>query len=167
MATEHISPGMYRTRWRGLAFKSLFLVLGLCAVSALIEHVLERWDMARLTAGDTFYTTQGGRIRYHLTGEHNPGPTLVLLDGTTASLEQWEGVQAALSTESPVISYDRGGTGFSDPANEHGASADADELDQLLHAPEIRGPFVLVSYSSSSMMAAVFAARHHDVVKGI
>jgi pimeloyl-ACP methyl ester carboxylesterase len=159
--------GMYRTRWRSLAFKSLFLVLGFCAVSALIEHVLERRDMARLTTGDTFYTTQGRRIRYHLTGQHNPGPTLVLLDGATASLEQWEGVQAALSTESPVISYDRGGTGFSDPAHEHGANADADELNQLLHFPDIRGPFVLVSYSSSSMMAAVFAARHLDVVKGI
>jgi pimeloyl-ACP methyl ester carboxylesterase len=159
--------GMDRRRWRSLAIRGLFLVMGFGAVSALIEHVLERRDMARLTTGDTFYSTQGRRIRYHLTGEHNPGPTLVLLDGTTASLEQWEGVQAALSTESPVISYDRGGTGFSDPADEHGANADADELNQLLHSPEIRGPFVLVSYSSSSMMAVVFAARHLDLVKGI
>jgi pimeloyl-ACP methyl ester carboxylesterase len=163
----NIILGMYRARWRSLAIKSLFLVLGFLAVSALIEHVLERRDRARLTTGDTFYTTQGRRIRYHLTGQHNPGPTLVLLNGATASLEQWEGVQAALSTDSPVISYDRGGTGFSDPANEHDANADADELNQLLHSPEIKGPFVLVSYSSSSMMAAVFVARHLDVVKGI
>jgi pimeloyl-ACP methyl ester carboxylesterase len=158
---------MPRARWRGLACKGLFLALGLCAVSASIEHVLEIRDAARLTASDTFYTAHGRRIRYHLTGQRNPGPTVVLLDGLTATLEEWDAVQTALSTVSPVLSYDRGGAGFSDPADEHGANADADELDQLLHSPEIAGPFVLVSYSSSSMMATVFAARHLDVVKGI
>lgn len=158
---------LYRTRWRSLVFKSLLVLFLVLAVSALIENVLERQDKARLTSGDTFYSTQGRRIRYHLTGQHNPGPTLVLLDGATASLEQWEAVQAALSIEFPVISYDRGGTGFSDPMREHGPDADVDELDQLLHSPEISGPFVLISYSSSSWMAAVFTARHLDMVKGI
>jgi pimeloyl-ACP methyl ester carboxylesterase len=158
---------MYRTRWRSLAFKGLLILLVVCAVCALIEHVIEQRDKVRLTAGDTFYVTQGRRIRYHLMGQQNPGPTLVLLNGATASLEQWEAVQAALSTQSPVLAYDRGGAGFSDPAYAHGASAEADELDQLLHAPQIRGPFVLVSYSSSSMLAAIFAAKHLDVVKGI
>ena len=158
---------MSRTRWRVLARKGLLLVLGLCAVSALIEHVLELRDAARLTASDTFYAAHGRRIRYRLTGPSAPGPTLVLLNGLMASLEQWNVVQAALSTAAPVVSYDRGGTGFSDPADAHDANADADELDQLLQSPGIAGPFVLVSYSSSSMMATVFAAKHLDVVKGI
>jgi pimeloyl-ACP methyl ester carboxylesterase len=158
---------MPRTHWRVLARKGLLLVLGLCAVSALIEHVLEVRDAARLTASDTFYAAHGRRIRYHLTGTGAPGPTLVLLNGSAASLEQWSLVQAALSTVAPVVSYDRGGAGFSDPADAYGASAEADELDQLLHCPEIAGPFVLVSFSSSSPIATVFAARHLDVVKGI
>jgi hypothetical protein len=76
--------GMYRTRWRSLTAVSLIFIIGFGAVSALIERILERRDIARLTAGDTFYATQGRRIRYHLTGQHNPGPTLVLLNGTTA-----------------------------------------------------------------------------------
>jgi hypothetical protein len=97
-------------RWRALACKSFLLVLGLCAVSASIEHFLELREAAQLTASDTFYNAQGRRIRYHLTGQGNPGPTVVLLDGLTAILEQWEGVQTALSTVSPVLSYDRGGT---------------------------------------------------------
>ena len=155
------------THWRVLARKGLLLCLGMCAVSALIEHVLELRDAARLTAGDTFYATRGRRIRYHLTGTNAPGPTLVLLNGSSASLEQWSTVQAALSTVAPVVSYDRGGAGFSDPANAHDANAGADELDQLLHCPEIARPFVLVSYSSSSPVATVFAATHLDVVKGI
>jgi pimeloyl-ACP methyl ester carboxylesterase len=158
---------MPRTHWRVPARKGLLFVLGLLAVSALTEHVLEIRDASRLTAGETFYAARGRRIRYHLTGTSAPGPTLVLLNGSAASLEQWSMVQAALSKVAPVVSYDRGGAGFSDPARAHGASAEADELDQLLHCPEIAGPFVLVSFSSSSPIATVFAATHLDVVKGI
>ena len=165
---RNMSLPMPRARWRGFARNGLLLILGLCLLSALIEHILERRDAARLTAGETFYTVHGRRIRYHLTGPSTPGPTIVLLDGISGSLEQWEKVQTALSRISPVLSYDRGGAGFSDPADAHDADADADELDQLLHAPQIaRPPFVLVSFSSSSMVAIVFAARHLDVVKGI
>jgi pimeloyl-ACP methyl ester carboxylesterase len=158
---------MPRARWRVFALKGLVLVLGLCGLSALIEHVLERRDAARLTASETFYTARGRRIRYHQTGPGTPGPTIVLLNGSAACLEQWDGVQTALGTVSPVVSYDRGGTGFNDPADAYDADAYADELDQLLHSPQIAGPFVLVSFSSSSMMAIVFAARHLDVVKGM
>jgi pimeloyl-ACP methyl ester carboxylesterase len=158
-----------RTGWLVLARNGLLVVLGLCALGALIEYVLERRDAARLTANETFYTAHGRRIRYHLTGPPIPaGPTLVLLDGISGSLEQWERVQTVLSTVSPVLSYDRGGAGFSDPADAHDANADAEELDELLHSPQMPGPpFVLVSFSSASMMAIVFAARHRDVVKGI
>ena len=163
----NVSLLMLRTHWRVLARKGLLLVLGLCAVSALIEHVLELRDAARLTASETFYTAHGRRIRYHLTGTGAAGPTVVLLNGSSASLEQWSMVQAALSTVAPVLSYDRGGAGFSDPADAYGANAEADELDQLLHCPEIAGPFVVVSFSSSTPIAAVFAANHLDVVKGI
>jgi pimeloyl-ACP methyl ester carboxylesterase len=158
---------MLRTRWHVLARNGLLFVLGLCAVSALIEHILELRDAGRLTASDAFYAANGRRIRYHLTAPSAPGPTVVLLSGLMASLEQWSQVQTALGTATPVVSYDRGGTGFSDPSDAHDANAGADELDQLLHSPQIAGPFVLVSYSSSSMLAIVFAAKHPGVVKGI
>jgi pimeloyl-ACP methyl ester carboxylesterase len=84
-----------------------------------------------------------------------------------ASLEQWSPVQTALGSIAPVVSYDRVGTGFSDPPDAYDAYAGADELDQFLHSAEITGPIVIVSYSSSSMQTIVFAARHPDVVKGI
>jgi pimeloyl-ACP methyl ester carboxylesterase len=166
--SQNTSPT--RPRWRGLALKGLLLALGLCAVTASvtasIEHVLEHRDSTQFTASDTFYTTHERRIRYHLTGRNTQGPTVVLLNGLLASLEQWNGVQAALSTVSPVLSYDRGGAGFSDPAGAQDAIAEADELAQLLHS-QIPGPIVLVSYSSSSFMATVFTARHPDLVKGV
>jgi pimeloyl-ACP methyl ester carboxylesterase len=156
-----------RARWRVFARRGLLLALGVGALSALVEHFLELRDVARLTANETFYTAHGRRIRYHQTGPSTPGPTLVLLNGIWASLEQWGSIQAALSTVSPVVSYDRSGVGFSDPTDAYDAEAEADELELLLHSPKISGPFVLVGFSSSSMMAIVFAARHPDVVKGI
>jgi pimeloyl-ACP methyl ester carboxylesterase len=158
---------MFRARWGVFARNCLFLVLGLCALSALTEHLLELHDAARLTAGDTFFVAQGRRIRYQLTDPSAPVPTLVLLNGMGASLEQWGRLKPALSTLMPVVSYDRIGAGFSDPAPEYDAVGGADELDQLLHAPHIAAPFVLVSYSSSAMMAIAFTARHRDAVKGI
>jgi pimeloyl-ACP methyl ester carboxylesterase len=100
-------------------------------------------------------------------GPGAPGTTVVLLNGIAASLEQWHAVQTSLSAVMPVVSYDRSGGGFSDPAKAYDANASADELDQLLHSPGFSGPFVLVTYSGSSMIAVVFAARHPDVVKGI
>jgi pimeloyl-ACP methyl ester carboxylesterase len=156
-----------RAGWLVFARNGLLVVVGLCALSALIEYVLERRDAARLTANETFYTVEGRRIRYHQTGPSTPGPTIVLLNAGAGSLEQWDSVQTALSTQWRVVSYDRGGLGFSDPADAHDASANADELDQLLHAPQIAGPFMIVSYSSSSMAAIVFAAKHLDVVRGM
>jgi len=158
---------MLRVRWRTLARNALLFVLGICAVSALTEHVLERRDAARLTARATFYSVGGRRIRYHLTGANNPGPTVVLLSGLAASLEQWDGVQTVLGTASPVLSYDRGGTGFSDPADAYDAIAGAQELNQLLDSRLFPEPVVLVCYSSSSMLEIVFAARHRDIVKGL
>lgn len=158
---------MPRSGRLSLARNGFLLVLGVCMLSALVEHELERRDEARLTASETFDNAQGRRIRYHLTGAGAPGPTLVLLDGGHASLEQWHDVQTALSADAPVVSYDRCGTGFSDPADAHDAIANADELDQFLASAGISGPLVLVSFSAGSMTAILFAARHLDVVKGI
>jgi pimeloyl-ACP methyl ester carboxylesterase len=162
-----MSISIPRRQWRVLAARGILLVLFIGVAAASIEHMLELRDATKFTADDTFYAVGGRRIRYHLTGAGAPGPTLVLINGSSASLEQWSMVQAALGTDAPVLSYDRGGAGFSDPATAHDAKAEADELDQLLHCPGIRGPFVIVSYSSSSLMAIVFAAEHRDVVKGI
>ncbi len=142
---------------------ALFL-LSAIVVSALIEHVLEVRDAARLTASDTFFQVQGRRVRYRLLGAGKPGPAIVLVTGLGGSLEQWDTVQRGLSANAPVLAYDRTGMGFSDATREHDAVAQADELAGLLNAPELSPPFVIVSYSLSAMLARVFASRHPDLV---
>jgi pimeloyl-ACP methyl ester carboxylesterase len=155
--------------WAGVLRKGLLAVLLVGGAAALIEHILESRDAARLSASETFFTdAEGRRVRYHQTGMGNAGPTVVLINGIAGSLEQWDKVQSALSTTSPVLSYDRAGAGFNDfPAGYDGYASTA-ELERLLRAPGIaKPPYVVVSFSSSAMMAIVFAATHLDVVKGI
>jgi pimeloyl-ACP methyl ester carboxylesterase len=152
---------------RNLFRTLLFVFVGLCVGSALLEHVLEARDAARLTENETFYSVRGRRLRYHLTGVGEPGPTVVLLCGLAGSLEQWEHVQAELSEAYPVVSYDRSGLGFSDASDAHDAAAQAEELDAILHIPNISPPFVLVSYSSTVSVARVFRAAHPAVVTGL
>jgi pimeloyl-ACP methyl ester carboxylesterase len=158
---------MVSTRTRVIVWSVLVFVLSFGAVSALIEHVLEVRDAVRLTENDTYYSAGGRRIRYCRMGPVGPGPTVILLNGGAASLEQGNAVQISLSALLPVVSYDRSGTGFSDLPNGYDANANADELDQLLHSLRVSGPVVLVSYSSSSYIAMVFAARHPNVVQGL
>jgi pimeloyl-ACP methyl ester carboxylesterase len=144
---------------------ALSIVVGLAIACAVIERALEIHDASRLTANETFVTIRDKKVRYRKTGAGRPGPTVVLVSGMMALLEQWDAVQTELG-ESPVISYDRGGMGFSDPSDAHDATAEAEELDALLRATGVPPPYVLVTYSGSAYLARVYAAKHADLVKG-
>jgi pimeloyl-ACP methyl ester carboxylesterase len=156
-------PRSVRSRFR----KAILIVLGFVAGSALIEHALELGDAARLSAYSTFHSVHGRKVRYQLAGAGQPGPTIVLVCGAMASLEEWDSVQAALSADAPVVSYDRAGMGFSDYSEGYDAIAQAEELEGILRAPGISPPFVVVSYSGSASLARVFTATHRDSVKGL
>lgn len=147
--------------WSRGMFIAAFLLLTACAT---IEHVLEARDARLMTAHDTFFSVHGKRVRYRLMGQDHQGPTVVLMSGLWAALEQWDDVQQQLSESVPVLSYDRGGMGFSDPSDAHDALGEADELLELLKAPGVSRTVVLVGYSSSVFTARVFAARHPDLV---
>jgi pimeloyl-ACP methyl ester carboxylesterase len=147
--------------------RAALVLLVLFAVSALLEHGLEARDKAAATANDTFFTVNGKRIRYLLSGADQPGPTIVLVSGLIASLEQWASVQAALSHHASVLSYDRAGTGFSDTSSAHDAAAEAEELAALMQAPRVSRECIVVGFSASAFVARVFAAQHPELVKGL
>lgn len=150
--------------WLKIASLSALAVFAACA---LLEHLLEARDKTAATANDTFFAVNGKQIRYRLLGAHQPGPTIVLLSGVTASLEAWDSVQTALSLRHSVLAYDRAGTGFSDASNAHDAITEADELAALLKAPDVTPDCVVVGYSASAFLARVFAARHPQLTRGV
>jgi pimeloyl-ACP methyl ester carboxylesterase len=71
----------------------------------------------------------------------------------------------ALST---VVSYDRAGFGWSDPAPlPRTMEQRADELYALLRASQIPPPYVLVGLSYGGPLVRLFAARHAELVAGL
>ena len=143
--------------------------LGVCSVGGLglVEHALEARDLAALTSGDTFCVVRGRRVRYRKLCAERAGPSVVLVNGLTGSLEQWRIVQESLARESPVLAYDRGGMGFSDAMTPNDAEAQADELAGVLESTGLSPPFVVVTYSASALLASVFALRHAALVRSL
>ena len=75
----------------------------------------------------------------------------------------------ALSATTRVCSYDRAGTGRSDPAPDHARTVDdlVDDLHALLDAAGVEGPFLLVGSSGGGFDVYQYAGRHPDEVVGI
>ncbi len=73
-----------------------------------------------------------------------------------------------MSSETRACIYDRAGLGRSSPATGCRQLFDLlDDLDALLAAAEIEGPFVLVGASGGGFLIGGFAARHPDEVAGM
>jgi pimeloyl-ACP methyl ester carboxylesterase len=135
--------------------------------AAVTEAVLESSAFERLTEGQTFADVGGRQVRYVELGRSRPGPTVVLLNGFTGSLEQWAELQPRLAERYATLAYDRGGFGLTAPLDSHTAGAQADELAALLDARHIRDPIVLVGFSSSAAIARVFVGRYRKRVAGL
>jgi pimeloyl-ACP methyl ester carboxylesterase len=146
----------------------LFALVAACPVLAvLVERLLEARDEAHLAKGETFLDRRGSRIRYRASGHDRAPPTVVLLNGFVAPLEQWDDVRTAVAAFAPVLAYDRGGLGLSRGSNAYDATSQAHELLDVLHATQAKLPVVLVGYSSSALLARVFIARHPELVRGV
>ncbi len=96
-------------------------------------------------------------------------PTILLEAGDEDSGPgAWQRVTPKLSDETRTCTYERLGTGRSSPASGCRQLDDLlDDLDALLAAAEIAGPFVLVGASGGGFIMAGFAARHPDEVAGM
>ncbi len=152
-------------RWAGRALAALVLLM---ALAALVERRCEQRDRELYASHETFADlASGAHVQYRLMGAGQPGPTIVLLNGFSATLEQWDPTQTALARVSPVLSYDAGGTGYSTGSHAHDAWDQAEELAQLLDALHVGEPIVLVGYSASGSAARVFAARYPARVAGL
>jgi pimeloyl-ACP methyl ester carboxylesterase len=154
------------SRLRALVAQMCLGILVLTSAAMVLESVLEHRDRARLSRNDTFGSIGNRRVRYRLLGAEKSGPPIVLVPGLFGYIEQWEKVQRSLSQWAPVLTYDRGGMGFSDSTDAHDAESEANELAAVVQASGAHAPFVVVSYSSSAFVAQIFAARHPEMVKG-
>jgi pimeloyl-ACP methyl ester carboxylesterase len=113
------------------------------------------------------YRVNGHDLLLHRTGAGNA--TVVLLPGGgSVGLDLWL-VQAGVAEFAEVVSYDRGGTGWSsrDVALPRGLGEVGTELLDLLGVAGIAGPYILVGHSLGGFYARHLAAGHPESVAGL
>jgi len=89
------------------------------------------------------------------------------LAGTAA---EWAYVQRDLADTTTVITYDRAGLGWSDPAprwRRRTAAFLADDLHRLLVAADVPPPYLLVGHSMGGYLIRVFQTRYPELVGGL
>ena len=94
--------------------------------------------------------------------------TVLLIAGFEAGADGWAVVEPALTPSTRVCSYDRPGTGASDPAvTTQTFATQAVDLHDLLVAAGEPGPYVVVGHSMGGGEAVVFASEYDDEVSGL
>src|SRR5262245_19682866 len=99
--------------------------------------------------------------------------TIILEDSyDSAGTSSFGGVWQQLSEVSRVCTYDRAGTGTSDPRPSEVAAGltievEAEELHALLGAANIAPPYVVVAHSYGGFVGRLFTATYPDEVQGL
>jgi pimeloyl-ACP methyl ester carboxylesterase len=108
----------------------------------------------------------GRRMRLYCEGAGSP--TVVLDSGLGSDATDWRTVQDSIAHTTRVCSYDRAGLGGSDPGPmPRDAAARASDMEQMLVAAKVRGPYVLVGHSLGSYDLQLFADVYRRKVAGM
>ena len=108
----------------------------------------------------------GERVHVRCVGEGDT--TVVLIAGFGDDSTGWALVEPAITAHARVCSYDRPGTGTSDPATSTGTfTTQAMELHDLLGGVGEPGPYVVVGHSFGGAEAVTFASLFATEVTGL
>lgn len=110
----------------------------------------------------------------HIKKVHNsaqcttPGITVVLEAGIAGSSVSWQPVLAEVAHFADVVSYDRAGLGWSEPARSPRTLHNiVQELHNLLHNAQVTAPWLLVGHSFGGLVIRQFAAQYPAEVAGL
>jgi pimeloyl-ACP methyl ester carboxylesterase len=115
---------------------------------------------------DELVGAEGDRVHVRCVGEGDT--TVVLIAGFGGDTTGWANVEPAIAARARVCSYDRPGTGTSDPATATATfTTEATDLHDLLRTIGEPGPYVVVGQSFGGAEAVTFAALYADEVNGL
>jgi len=109
----------------------------------------------------------GGGRRMHLLCTGQGSPTVVFEHGASAFAIDFALVQSELQKSHRVCSYDRTGSGWSDPLPTFTPSADTEDLHALLTAAKEPAPYVLVGASRGGLLIRQYLAAYPADVAGL
>jgi pimeloyl-ACP methyl ester carboxylesterase len=148
--------------------------LGTVLLSALVSSSALAAEKSAVIVDDPAYThaqqlvevEPGRRLNLYCTGKGSP--TVVFDSGVTGETVGWAFVQPVIATHTRACSYDRAGTGFSDPGTRTGTSANiVDDLHRLLAAAGIKPPYILVGHSYGGMNVRLYKDYYPSEVVGM
>jgi pimeloyl-ACP methyl ester carboxylesterase len=141
------------------------LVLLLVAAGGSYETVVEATSSNPSLGGRT-YLVNGHRLYLNCVG--HGAPTVVLFNGLGERTPSWAWVQRSVSSSTRVCTYDRAGEGWSDgtPGARDGHQLSSD-LQGLLAAAHVPGPYVLAGHSIGGIYALLYAAQYPKQVAGL
>jgi pimeloyl-ACP methyl ester carboxylesterase len=112
------------------------------------------------------YEVDGRRLWLHRGG--SGGPAVVFLPGASAVGLDYLNIHDEAAKFTTSVLYDRGGTGWSGPADLPRSAAEvATELRDLLRTADVPGPYLLVAHSLGGAYARRFAQLFPDQVAGV
>jgi pimeloyl-ACP methyl ester carboxylesterase len=149
---------------RALLYPAL-LVLLLVAAGGAYETVTEATSSNPPHGGRT-YLVNGHRLYLNCVG--HGAPTVVLFNGLGERTPNWAWVQRTISSSTRVCTYDRAGEGWSGgtPGARDGQQL-ASDLNGLLAAAHVPGPYVLAGHSIGGIYELLFAAHYPEQVAGL
>ena len=156
-----------RTSWvRNIGFALIGVLFLLAVAGASYQAVATRVDAYRFPEPGQLIDVDGIRLELNCTGKGSP--TVVLEAGLGDTLIGWKRVQPQIAEFSRVCSYDRAGSGASDPGQMPRTSARiAKELHSLLQKAGEEPPYLLVGHSFGGYTVRVFNGQSPDQVSGI
>ena len=108
------------------------------------------------------------RLHLYVRGEANGGPTVVIEASSGGWSLDWHHIQTELAETTRVVTYDRGGYGWSDSGpTPRTARQLATELRGALATAGVDGPYVLVGHSFGGYVPRLIADEMPTEVAGV
>jgi pimeloyl-ACP methyl ester carboxylesterase len=149
------------------------ITMGVCATVVLLVGSSFTYEAIAGYQGVKKYPAPGkmvdvGEFKLHLHKQGEGKPTIILEPGHRSSSTIWGDIPKELMDSATVVSYDRGGYGWSDKATtERTGENIVNELYTALKKENIEGPYILVGHSIGGMYTRLFAKKHPDEVAGM
>ncbi len=142
------------------------LALSLSSVASAEAPAPNPWWDGYFANGTRVALPDGRRINLYCQGKG--APTVVLDAGLGDGAWSWRKVQGRIAATTRVCVYDRAGYGGSDPGpGPRDLRALTRDLEAVLTAGRVPGPYVLVGHSAAGLTTRLYAYRHPERVAGL